>query len=77
MIRKYRNTYMQGQKLKLLIDTGSKSLDHGGERSNRVKKICTVVKQYPNIVHMSYPTVSGEDISISMTQWDIEHSLCK
>ena len=77
MIRKSRTTYTQGQKLKLLIDTGSKSFDRGGDRSMKTKKICTVVKQYPNIVHMTYPTVSGEDISLSMTNWDIEHSLCE
>lgn len=74
MIRKSRNTYTQGQKLKLMIDIGSKSVDYGGTL-NRTKKICTVVKQYPHIVHMTYPTRSGEDVSISMTPWEIEHNL--
>ena len=63
-----REVYEPGQKLKLRI-----GFSDNAEKGLKPIRICTVVKQYNNLVHLVYD-LNGKQISTSMTPWEIQHN---
>lgn len=63
-----RDIYDPGQKIKLHI-----GFSDNAEKGLKKVRMCTIVKQYPHVVHMVFD-LNGTEISTSMTPWDIQHN---